>query len=263
MVTTALSLAEQIKAGRKSLSMTQQQLADAMGVKRSLIGAYEEGRAIPKPQFITQFKAATGIDIVEAKQVALPSLARSANISNSATPWQTSLPTNGTQNAGCDAVPQPRERVLPAAARRELTLVYDPKDKPLMLWVRQAELNDYCHQQTLAKPILELSTSGLLPGLAPNQVYRGFQLFDNQPYVVGRLIRNWSNVKPNTPYLAVTNQGISQRIVETRLLEDPSLLELWEVVGSWTLGTPPADPAQLDLRQEIDVLRQQIAALVK
>ena len=49
---------QNIRFLRKSKKLTQQQFADKLNVKRSLIGAYEEGRAIPKitvMQQITQF----------------------------------------------------------------------------------------------------------------------------------------------------------------------------------------------------------------
>ena len=41
-------LSHNLKALRKQKQWTQQQLAERVGVKRSLIGSYEEGRAEPK-----------------------------------------------------------------------------------------------------------------------------------------------------------------------------------------------------------------------
>ena len=37
-----------LKFWRRELSLTQAQLADKLGIKRSLVGAYEEGRAEPR-----------------------------------------------------------------------------------------------------------------------------------------------------------------------------------------------------------------------
>lgn len=45
-------LSENIKALRKSLGLTQDQFANELGVKRSLIGAYEEGRAEPRLELL-------------------------------------------------------------------------------------------------------------------------------------------------------------------------------------------------------------------
>lgn len=48
------NIAENLKYLRKKKSLTQQQLADAMDVKRSLIGAYEEDRAEPKYELLNK-----------------------------------------------------------------------------------------------------------------------------------------------------------------------------------------------------------------
>ena len=40
-----VNLNENIRVLRKKLSLTQDQFAQQLGIKRSLIGAYEEGRA--------------------------------------------------------------------------------------------------------------------------------------------------------------------------------------------------------------------------
>ena len=45
-------MSENIKALRKSLGLTQDQFAGELGVKRSLIGAYEEGRAEPRLELL-------------------------------------------------------------------------------------------------------------------------------------------------------------------------------------------------------------------
>ena len=39
---------ENIRFLRKKINLTQQQFADLIGIKRSLVGAYEEGRAEPR-----------------------------------------------------------------------------------------------------------------------------------------------------------------------------------------------------------------------
>lgn len=45
-------LAENLKFLRKSKSMTQDAVAIEVGIKRSLLGSYEEGRAVPKPEVL-------------------------------------------------------------------------------------------------------------------------------------------------------------------------------------------------------------------
>ena len=42
------NISANLKYLRKKKGLTQQQFADAIGIKRSLVGAYEEDRAEPK-----------------------------------------------------------------------------------------------------------------------------------------------------------------------------------------------------------------------
>ncbi len=48
-----MSIAENIKFLRKKAGLTQEQFAEKVGIKRSLVGAYEEGRAEPRLQTLT------------------------------------------------------------------------------------------------------------------------------------------------------------------------------------------------------------------
>ena len=48
-------ISENIKYLRKQKGLTQQQFADVMEIKRSLIGAYEEERADPKYDLLQKF----------------------------------------------------------------------------------------------------------------------------------------------------------------------------------------------------------------
>ena len=47
------TISENIRYLRKKCNWTQQDLADQMEIKRSLIGAYEEGRAEPSADKLT------------------------------------------------------------------------------------------------------------------------------------------------------------------------------------------------------------------
>jgi transcriptional regulator with XRE-family HTH domain len=52
-----------LKFWRRELSLTQAQLADKLGIKRSLIGAYEEGRAEPKLTTLVKMARLFGISL--------------------------------------------------------------------------------------------------------------------------------------------------------------------------------------------------------
>lgn len=60
-----VKLSDNIKVLRKKLSLTQDQFAQKVGTKRSLIGAYEEGRAEPKLELLQKMAEVFGISVDE------------------------------------------------------------------------------------------------------------------------------------------------------------------------------------------------------
>jgi transcriptional regulator with XRE-family HTH domain len=58
-----VKLNENIRVLRKKLSLTQDQFAQKLGIKRSLIGAYEEGRAEPKLELLQKMAEVFGISV--------------------------------------------------------------------------------------------------------------------------------------------------------------------------------------------------------
>lgn len=65
-------ISENIKYLRKRLGLTQEQFAERIGIKRSLVGAYEEGRADPRISNLINMAAifGTSVDILINKNVA-------------------------------------------------------------------------------------------------------------------------------------------------------------------------------------------------
>jgi transcriptional regulator with XRE-family HTH domain len=58
-----VKLNENIRVLRKKLSLTQDQFAQHLGIKRSLIGAYEEGRAEPKLELLQKMAEVFSISV--------------------------------------------------------------------------------------------------------------------------------------------------------------------------------------------------------
>ena len=52
-----MSIAENLKFLRKKAGYTQEQFAQELGIKRSLVGAYEEGRAEPRLQNLSKISS--------------------------------------------------------------------------------------------------------------------------------------------------------------------------------------------------------------
>ncbi len=58
-----VSLNENIRALRKKLQLTQDEFAQKLGIKRSLVGAYEEGRAEPRVELLQKMAAVFGLSV--------------------------------------------------------------------------------------------------------------------------------------------------------------------------------------------------------
>ena len=58
-----MQIKESIKGIRKMLGLTQEQFASELGIKRSLIGAYEEGRAEPRLELLSKMAELGGISV--------------------------------------------------------------------------------------------------------------------------------------------------------------------------------------------------------
>ena len=56
-------VSENIKFLRKKIGLTQEQMAEKLGIKRSLLGAYEEGRADPRIANLVKFSEIFGITV--------------------------------------------------------------------------------------------------------------------------------------------------------------------------------------------------------
>jgi transcriptional regulator with XRE-family HTH domain len=79
-----INLNENIRVLRKKLSLTQDQFAQKLGIKRSLVGAYEEGRAEPKLELLQKMAEVFLISVDEliGKQFSSDSVLTERKISN-------------------------------------------------------------------------------------------------------------------------------------------------------------------------------------
>ncbi len=58
-----INLNENIRALRKKLQLTQDEFAQKLGIKRSLVGAYEEGRAEPRAELLQKMATLFGLSM--------------------------------------------------------------------------------------------------------------------------------------------------------------------------------------------------------
>ena len=58
-----MKINENIRIGRKRLKLTQDQFAQKLDIKRSLLGAYEEGRAEPRLDLLHKMASLFGVSV--------------------------------------------------------------------------------------------------------------------------------------------------------------------------------------------------------
>ncbi|MDG1106996.1 MAG: helix-turn-helix transcriptional regulator, partial [Cyclobacteriaceae bacterium] len=58
-----MSIAKNLKFLRKKAGYTQEQFAKELGIKRSLVGAYEEGRAEPRLQNLSKISKVLNVTV--------------------------------------------------------------------------------------------------------------------------------------------------------------------------------------------------------
>lgn len=68
-----------IRAVRDEAKMTQQQLADKLGIQRTLLSFYENGRAIPEYSLVQKMAEALGCTVGDLYRPALLDLIRKAS----------------------------------------------------------------------------------------------------------------------------------------------------------------------------------------
>ena len=181
-----------LKFWRRELGLTQAQLADKLSIKRSLVGAYEEGRAEPR--------LATLVNMARLFNIPLDSLAT----------------TDFTK----------RKHAKTAAALREAGPLVEPEEKPLRvlaftvgqdqkenielvpLKAAAGYLNGYADRE-----FIEELPRFRLPMLPGNGTYRAFEIAGDSMLplasgttIVGRYVDDWATMKDGTPCIVVSQK---------------------------------------------------------
>jgi transcriptional regulator with XRE-family HTH domain len=228
-------LNDNIKYLRKQKGFTQAEFAERIGVKRSLIGAYEEHRAEPKIETIQ-------------KMAYLFNLSLEALI-------------NQDLSKGDDAVQTDTE----GKTLRVLPIVIDRNDRERISIVPVSARAGYMHGYSDPEYIQELPNFNLpLTELYPDKTYRIFQIEGDSmlpitpgSYIICEYTENWESLKDGTGYMLITkNNGILFKRVwqepNTKYLQLKSdnpdhepfdlnkneLIEVWKGLGLITFDLP-------------------------
>ncbi len=193
-------IADNIKFLRKQKKITQQQFADLMGVKRPVIGAYEEKRAEPKAELL--YKMAQVFDITVDELV-------TERINEK---W---------------LIKKEKEKILEQdilnQKMRVLSITVDSDDKEnielVPIKASAGYLNGFSDPQFIAElPKFKLP-------MFNNGTFRAFELKGDsmlplQPgtFIISEYVSDWNTIKPGETYVIISsNDGI----VYKRIMNDP------------------------------------------
>jgi len=231
-------LQQNIKFLRKQKGLTQGQLADKLGIKRAVIGAYEEGRAVPKLLVIQQMSLLFGLSIDRLLTVDLS-----------------------------------KEKVLPASDFRVLSTVVDANNEERISIVpvkaSAGYLNGLADPEYVAElPHFALPVSELSQGLT----YRVFQIKGDSmlpvpsgSYIFCSYVESFSGIHDGKPYIIITaDEGIVYKRVynhvddagtlllksdneeyEAYSIQANTVLEVWQALGFLTFELP--EPEKIDM----------------
>jgi transcriptional regulator with XRE-family HTH domain len=256
------NLANNLRYLRKQNQLTQEQLAQKLGIKRALIGAYEEGRAEPKLltlQHLCQFFK------VRMDQLVLRDLT--------------------TKNADAETDVEGRKlRILPV-------LVSAEGDKELGTLVPVKASAGYLNGYGDADFVGALPRFSLpFPELPQDRTYRVFQIRGDSmlpvppgAYIISQYVQDWNDIRNEECYILITrDEGVVYKRVINNMREGQLLLksdnpdydpytvaigrvvEVWKAVGvvSFELPNPDRQPGMpqitallADLKKEVEVLK--------
>jgi transcriptional regulator with XRE-family HTH domain len=237
---------------RTQEKLTQSDLAEKLGVNRSAIGAYEEGRAEPKLQV-------------------LRNIAQVFDVSIDALLYHDLSMTKEVPKAD---IPGDNLRILP--------VVIDQEGKELVQLVPEKAAAGYLSGYGDAEYIESLPHFSLpIPELNPNHSYRVFQIegdsmlpIPSGSYIIAEYVQDWSRIKNDNCYILLTREeGIVYKRVLNELQHERKLilksdnptydpyeitaenvLEVWKAVGHMGFSLPSVgDVRMFDLQKVLSV----------
>jgi len=231
-----------IKHLRKIRNLTQDQLADKIGVNRAMIGSYEESRAVPKLHVLRILSHYFNVSIDKLVNTDLSS---GSNV-------ELNIDTSGK-------------------GLRVLTTLVDRDDKELITLVPVKASAGYMKGYADPDFIETLPCFSLpLPELGRERTYRAFQVNGNSmepvpsgSYIICEYLQNWNEIKDGKAYVLVTKDDgvVYKRLFgndnDTVLLKSDnpeytpytislnSIMEAWKALGYICFSLPEADEMHL------------------
>jgi len=231
-------------------------MADALGIKRSLVGAYEEARATPRYDVLEQLSKLTGHSIADILNKRLVPeghqnpVGRGRKPANSFAAPVAKLPVSSAPHAFTQAFGQPKtEAQNPQTIATSVTLTLDTAGNAVASLVSYAVLPLYPTQYVQVSFIGGLPVLSL-PFLQPGLPYRAFETSPGHIHVAG-FVRNWATITPadDQTYVLVTKsrvwvakampqpKGIGWQVADTQtpITEEPQEIwsSAWVIANKW------------------------------
>lgn len=248
-----------LKYLRKKKGLTQQEFADIMEVKRSLIGAYEEGRAEPKYTLLK--KMASFFDLTMDEMT-------SERIDER---WKPTPKSTGSAL-----------RVL------SITVDTDERENIELVPVKASAgyLNGYADPEFIMElPRLHLPLPAYSQGTFRAFELKGDSMLPLQPgtIVIAEFVEDWKNIKPGETYVIVSSsEGVVYKRIAYKFKEDKGLkllsdnksydpywikteeiMEVWKAKSyiSSEFPTPNPEPTMESLTSMMAEMQRNIANL--
>lgn len=244
-------LATNLKQLRKTKNLTQTQLAEKIGIKRAILGAYEEGRAEPKLSTLQMFCRFFNLSLDDFVNNDLSS----GNIQTKIT--EQSL------------------RVLPISIDKS-------NDKELVSMIPEKASAGYTRGYADADYIREMPHFSLpYPEISRYKTHRVFQIQGDSmlpilpgSYIIGQYVENWRDVKNDECYIILSkNEGIVFKRILNNLVQNGSItlksdnpaypsytlpieeiMEVWRAVGYTSFDFPETHNGSNDIKEIYNVL---------
>jgi len=257
-------ISENLKHLRKQLGLTQEQMAEQLGIKRSLLGAYEEGRADPRISNLLKFAEIFSLSVDQLITTNL---------------------TNNNQLSEYSVLAKPKDKL------KVLSITVDKTDKENIELVPQKAAAGYLNGYADPEFIEELPRFQL-PVLPGNATYRAFEISGDSmlplksgTIVIGQYIEDIASIKNGKTYVIVTkDEGIvykrvfrysdnlelfclasDNREYSTYDVNAGDILEIWEAKSFISMDFPdPEEENDMSLKRLADIvldLQQEVIKL--
>ncbi|MDU0370332.1 XRE family transcriptional regulator [Hymenobacter endophyticus] len=263
-----------LKFWRRELSLTQAQMAEKLGIKRSLVGAYEEGRAEPKLTTLVNMARLFGITL---DSLVTTDFTKKKNAKTAA-----QLQAQTAQTAADASANR-------AGGLRILALTVDREQNENIELVPQKAAAGYLNGYADPEYLEELPKFRL-PMLGTTGTYRAFEIAGDSmlpiasgTVIVGRYVDDWMSIKDGTPCIVVSGkEGIVFKRVYNRLkdaarltlhsdntlyspyeIEVEDVVEIWEAKAYISSTFPIADLSLNRLASIVLDLQQQVSTMKK